>query len=583
MKSPQVAFLRLVRSTSIAVLLFASLASLAPRIAFAADDAPSGQEPEDDLAQPAPSTDRDDFPRLVLDTGRTPVKPPEVDLVRFQIHGEYQFRYEHLRSFPLDVTASSLGAHPGATSDSLGQNDFAYHWLRITPRLQMSDWLEIIGQMDVLTGTLLGDLAHDTSADQTPRDQYNGLSNVQPRWLYAEVKTRYGLWRVGQQPSHWGMGIVANDGDHPSLFGDYRYGNISERILFATKPAGKDSPLTVALAGDLVFRDNTALLTQGDRAFQGILAVSWEKNEKQIGLYGVYRHQSHDRTSDNDLFPYADTIDVGVIDLAGRFVEPVPGTDAFAFGAGEIAAIFGSTTALRTNDQVQSGDTTKILSYGGAVQVGVAHRASCGCGDAASHPEDNTFGDVVGQVEIGYASGSADPYADSSHRFTFDPNHKIGLVLFDEVMRFQSARSSVAASDPLLTNGGRPPPGVDLLPSNGGVFGAEYINPTFIVRPRPWLDLKGGVVVAQSTSDMVDPYRTALQGYTNYRGGDPHRRDLGVELDGGTEGRFRLDYGMTMMLGAQAGILFPGGALADATGQTMKAPWLAVGRAGLLF
>ena len=36
-------------------------------------------------------------------------------------------------------------------------------------------------------------------------------------------------------------------------------------------------------------------------------------------------------------------------------------------------------------------------------------------------------------------------------------------------------------------------------------------------------------------------------------------------------------------LGAQAGVLFPGGALADATGTEMKTPWIAIGRAGLQY
>jgi hypothetical protein len=166
----------------------------------------------------------------------------------------------------------------------------------------------------------------------------------------------------------------------------------------------------------------------------------------------------------------------------------------------------------------------------------------------------------------------------------FDPNHKVGLILFDEVMRWQTARASSAAQDPNLSNGSRPPPGVDLLPSNGGVFGAEYVNPTAIVRPRPWLDLKAGAVIAQTTADYVDPYRVAVQGASvNYQGGSAKRHDLGVELDGGAEARFNLDYGFRLQLGAQGGVLFPGGALADASGATMKTPWIVLGRAGLQF
>jgi hypothetical protein len=123
-----------------------------------------------------------------------------------------------------------------------------------------------------------------------------------------------------------------------------------------------------------------------------------------------------------------------------------------------------------------------------------------------------------------------------------------------------------------------------LLPSNGGVFGAEYVNPTVIVRPRRWLDLKAGAVVAQTTADLVDPYRVATEGaYVNYRGGDAKRHDLGVELDAGVEARASLAYGFRLQVGAQAGVLFPGGALADAAGAGMKTPWLSLLRAGIQF
>ena len=105
-----------------------------------------------------------------------------------------------------------------------------------------------------------------------------------------------------------------------------------------------------------------------------------------------------------------------------------------------------------------------------------------------------------------------------------------------------------------------------------------------IYRPMRWLDLKGGMLLAQTTADVVDPYRLATQGAAvNYRGGDAKRHDLGVELDGGVEGRFPLDYGVVATAGIQAGVLFPGAALADAGGDRMKLPWIGIARGGLLF
>jgi hypothetical protein len=571
--------------SSLAVTSFALL----PRTAQADDhdgdrmhDAEHPKEAKDETGVPK------DFPRLVLDDGRNETFPADPDLVRFQMHGEYQLRYQTMSSFPLDVSTTVLQAHPNAIADSLGQNNFATHWLRFTPRLQVRDNVQIVGQIDLVTGLVLGDQAHDVSADQTPRDSYNGFSNVQPRWLYADLTTKVGVFRVGQQPSHWGMGILANDGDHPSLFGDYRYGDIAERVLFATKPLGKQSPLIVVVAGDLVFRDSTATLTNGDQAFQGVLAALYDKGQNQIGVYGVYRDQRRDQPS-TTFSSYTDKIQVGVLDASGKFAAPVvPDSNTFVFGAFEAATIIGVTNEVRTNAQASNGSTTDVRSYGGAASIGLVHRAfACNCdGDEKKkeHDEPMTFGDLVGEVELGYASGDADPYDGTEHRFTFHPDHKVGLVLFDEVMRFQTARAATAAQDPLLANSNRPPPGIDLLPSNGGVFGAQYINPTMLVRPKKWLDLKAGMVIAQSTADVVDPLRIATQGaYVNYRGGDPHRHDLGEEVDLGVEARVPLEYKLTLQLGAQGGVLFPGGALADAMGNSMKAPWLAVGRAGLQF
>lgn len=516
-----------------------------------------------------------DLPELVLDTGRREPAPPEPDLVRVTFHGEYQLRYQAERTFLLDPTVSRINASPraGLTGDSTGQNQFVSHWLRVNPSLFVRDNLELVSQIDVVTGLVAGELAHDTSADLTPRDAYNGFSNIQLRYLYAQYKLPFGVVRLGQQPNHWGMGLLANDGDHTSLFGDYRYGSLSERILFATRPGGPKSDFVLALAGDLVYRDQYARLTRGQQAFQGVLAAFWEHGYNRFGLFSTIRHQANSHTSEVD---YTDTLDAVAVDLSGRFATRVPGQDAYLFAEGEAAYIAGSTNMIRTPDQTANDDRVSLRSYGGALSLGVVEHAESA--------EKKAFGRMVAQLEIGYASGDADPNDGTERRFTFDPNHKVGLLLFDELLRFQTARAATAAADPLLSNATRPAPGVDFLSSNGGVFGAEYINPTFVYRPRHFLDLKLGMVLAQATSEIVDPYRVATQGNdVNYRGGDRRKKDLGIEFDGGVETRIPLDYDMQANLGTQAGVLFPGAAFDDAYGNGLPPQWVVIGRAGLEF
>jgi hypothetical protein len=581
------------RRVLVAVAL-ASVGAFVTTTAAAQEDSDGDDNKEKEAAVPK------DFPHLLLDTARPTTPAPDEDAYRFFLHGEHQIRYQAMRSFPLVASASAIDRQPGLVEQSLGQNHFVHHWLRLTPRMQIRDTLELVAQLDLVTGLVVGERARDTSADQTPRDAYNGFANIQPRWLYAQYRLPFGIVRIGQQPNHWGMGILANDGDHPTVFGDYRYGAISERVLFATKPGGKDSDFFLAIAGDLVFRDNTARLSRGQQAFQGVLAAFYERNQNTLGVFTTLRHQENDKTSGSPIFSYTDDLDAAAIDVHGRIVTPIPGDpDGFLFGQAEAAYILGSTNFIRSADQAAENAKTQIRSYGGAAAVGFVHRSwSTGFwkqNDAnakatslsylgKANARGVPYGDIVAQLELGYASGDADPYDGTQRRFVFDPNHRIGLLLFDEIMRFQTARSATAATDPLLTNANRPTPGVDLLPSNGGVFGAQYINPTVIVRPRHWLDVKAGMVVAQSTSDVVDPYRVATGGsYVNYRGGNPKRKDLGVELDAGIEGRFPLQYGLKALVGAQAGVLFPGSALENADGVRLNTQWIVIHRLGLVF
>ncbi len=313
-------------------------------------------------------------------------------------------------------------------------------------------------------------------------------------------------------------------------------------------------------------------------------------------MFAVLRSQQTNRTA-AQYADYSDNIVAAAVDIAGHFATPIPGNPStYLYGAGEVAFILGSTNELRSADQALTGQLTAIQSYGGAASIGVVHEARR-AGDAApsgqvpvsssplaSADDPRTWGDIAVQLEVGYASGDANPYDTTEHRFTFDPNHKVGLVLFDEVMRWQTARASAAAQDPLLQNGTRPTPGVNLLPSHGGVFGAEYLYPTIIVRPKPWVDFESGrghrADDGRSRRPVSRRDARRVRELPRRRWASPRsrhraRRRLRVPL--------RLDRGLTVQLGAQAGVLFPGGAFADASGSIMNAPCIVVGRGGLQF
>jgi hypothetical protein len=511
-----------------------------------------------------------------FDDGRLLDADAEEDLIRLLGHGEWQVRGAAMGDLELDRTPTFAFENPGAPSQPLGQRTFGTQWLRLRPTLQVGKRLRIVAQADVFGGLVLGDLARDVGADQTPRSAYDSIGRSELRWLYAEWLTPVGLLRAGRQSSHWGLGMVANDGDHRRPFGDYRRGTIGDRIGFATKPFGVESPFVVALAGDLVRRDKFADEARGDEVMQGVAALLWQGRTVEAGLYAAKRRQTNARTSVPNVATYTDSLEAVVGDAYLRAVANVaPGVDAFV-GA-EVALSSASSDFPRTAQQLRDGERTSIRGVGVLAELGLA-------AGSLEQPGLRARARWVATLEYGLANGQADPFARSQTRFTFDPNHRVGLVLFDEVIRWQTARAATAIQDPYLVAQSRPIPGIDLLPTNGAVNGAAYLNPTFVYRPDASLELVLGAVVAQATADVVDPFRVASEGaFVNYRGGAARGRDYGVEFDAGFEKRWVSEAGLVPQLGMQGGLLLPGTALADAKGNVPSPPWVVQGRAGLQF
>lgn len=508
---------------------------------------------------PAPSdvaTGTEFKPSFVLDTGR--VAASEGSAPSFQMHGEYQLRLLGASALPLAVG----GGLPSRFALS--------HWLRLTPRARVFDGLDVIGQIDVPRGFIAGQRLH--SVDSARAEDYTEHQpfGVDPRWLYVEWRARGALLRAGQQPSHWGMGIVANDGDHPSVFGDYAGGDRVERLLFALQPGGAGSPFTLELAGDLVFKDAHADLTDGEHAFQAVLAAYYaDKREDRVGFYGVYRHQRQDGPDDRTL-----TETVALLDSAGQFNAKIPGVEGHVFGEYEAAYWVGQSDFTRLFMLPNGAKTEDVRAFGLASRMGFVTTAGRGA---------DRFGRLVAQIEWGWASADAAPDDGTYRTFRFNPNHKVGLVLFDQVLAWKLARArAVARSANQGSNAGI---GVEQLPSDGAVVGASYVNPTLLVRPMRTLDLKAGIVVAQMTSDFLDASALVPGGaYQNFDGGSPHARDLGVELDAGFEYRYPLRrVPLVAQLGAQGGVLFPGRAFDDAAGGRMRTEYVAIGRAGFQY
>lgn len=551
MRAPHAARARPARPALASAALAASIALLPCGLARAA-------EPEATQAPPAPAeaTVAGELERLRLETGRRPYAPPQADGLVVGVRGELQGRVERWTELPLLAPAGD------ATLGSLGQRTYATAWIRVGARASYKERATLVVQADLIPRWIMGDLALGLSADRAFAQDEAAPSFARLRLLHLDLDTGVGLLRVGQVGAHWGMGILTNDGDKPSLFGDYRLGALVERVSFSTRPFGASSPFVLAAAADAVLADATSRWADGDRTYQGVLAAWFERARSFFGVYGA-RRWSKVRAFGND-----GRLDVWVLDASARHAAPLGVGDAFVYAEAEAATVFGRTDAVRTTEQ----EKLDVRGYGFAGRVGVVKQAKA---------QGRSFGSLVVEVEGGFASGDGNPYDGTLKRFAFDPNHLVGLVLFPFVLRGQTARAATDALDPALS--ARATPGGFLHATHGGVAGAQYVFPSVVVRPTPDFDLKVGALVAVATSDFVDPYVTAIQGSArNSRGGDARARDLGLELDWGIEWRVPMETA-TLQLGLQQGILFPGHAFDDARGRSMGWQSVTQGRFGLQY
>ncbi|MCA9515523.1 MAG: hypothetical protein KC635_11305, partial [Myxococcales bacterium] len=335
--------------------------------------------------------------------------------------------------------------------------------------------------------------------------------------------------QLGLMRSGWGLGLLANPGelvafddDESSPFGYPRQADRNLRAQLAVFPlararADAPPPLTVALAFDAVIDDDTAHWADGDRAYQGIAAVRGHAGPVAAGFYAVHRRQTHHEGGE--------TV-VTVLDVTARAsLIKRPGLEAWLEGEG--ALILGSSSLAQSPTDPGAYD---VGAAGGILRFGV--RA----------------GVFTGVIEAGTASGDDNPFDDEVHGFSFDREYRVGLLLFRELLRDETAVTAANIEDP--TYRGSPPRGYETLATEGAVRGASYVNPraTFHITDDLRLDL--GFLWAASDGDYVDAFQSGLIGGAAVGPRGARAADsLGYEVDAGL--RYRLRVGSVLVLEAR--------------------------------
>ncbi len=474
------------------------------------------------------------------------------------------------------------------------------HRLRLDAGIDWEDKVRLVTSTDVLDGVLWGDNGtRDDSATPTsgsnvgtvnpntagscvqlrpgelrtePTSYRYGLCSADPffvRRLYGDIVTPVGLFRIGRQGFTEGASIAVNDGDgRRNRFGIAHRGNSADRILFATKPLEAFKPkeerdktetrgVFLILAYDRLVTDSPQKFT--DDLHGWITAVRWLEPTHRLGgdfearVYHAYRWSENNNT--------------GVSAFGGRLMSKLPND----FSAGiEASFVTGSTREVADAVRVISNDPSTVQDIR---QLGAR----------AVVRWDQPLYSLY--LEGDYASGDSDPTVRTPlTQFRFADDTNVGLLLFEHVLAYQSARAA-AAGVALLRDLGAPSYPLEQVATRGAFTNAAALFPQVDVRPVENFLVRAGALFAWAPARVVDPIASLQKrdgnsiedDLVNFAGGKPGRY-YGTELD------LRLQYRMFdhFAVDLESAVLFPGSALEDANGDAVRS-WLFQGRTTFYF
>jgi hypothetical protein len=525
-----------------------------------------------------------------------------------ELPGYYRFRFTHESGMTLYKIPT--GARKGEF-DTVGTIDYTEHRLRLNPKATLFKKLTINLQIDLFTGMLSGSTAGREYMWFAQREQrwndhdgfdFDNFMDYQFKRFWGDWDSPVGLLRVGRQGSDWGLGMIVNNGNgFRNDWGDAYYGDNVDRVLFATKPYSifswlfsgekpEKDPVTVAFAYDWnVARDSTLKLEpdkwvlprastgenkivlheipEDDHAHQYVGAIQIDTTDYgntapfKAGFYAAKRYMEHqDVLLPANNKPPEEFLDVWVFDLYGSLTLNPRTLDGWQFFLeGEIAGITGETNFLVSKIVADPGNpfpVSTVSQLGWVLRGGLSYK--------------KWFS--LDLLNLGYASGDSNPFDDQVRNFKFHPDYNVGMILFEDLLTNISDASAVNATLGLGEAGPVRTLGTDLLPNNGSVTNAFYVNPVLRVYPMENLQTMLGILWARTATKYVDPiidyYYGGGYGVFNPLGALSTNTDYGWEIDFGVQYTFDWTY-LDLVLGIQYAHFFPGNVFRDLDGNRM--------------
>lgn len=333
-----------------------------------------------------------------------------------------------------------------------GTSNLIDHRLRLQPRFHITERVGIFAQIDALNLLPWGmqpeawedpvtgeetSLAYDqTLVAPVTAEGGATATGIALTRAWGEVYTDIGQLRFGRVPLHWGAGIWENDGFAPGA----EYGDTGDRLQFTSRIG-----LVYLMAAYDV--DYEGYLNVPDDMQAVNLAFSYQTESVGLGFHNQYRWQPSEafKLYTGDLWGQAR---LGPAEIEAEVVG--------VFGAGNLG--------------------------GGVNDVRIAAVGAMLRGEAA-------FEKILVGAEFGLATGDADPTDSTIKTFTFDRDHNVSLLLFEEPL------PTLQATTANETNQGRD---WDAVLTGEGIRNALYLRPQVGYRFLPTLRADIGLFGAQA-------------------------------------------------------------------------------------
>lgn len=378
------------------------------------------------------------------------------------------------------------------------------------------------------------------------------LMNV--RRLYGDVVTPVGVLRVGRQPVIEGTGVQNSDGDgRQNRFGTAGSGNYVDRIAFGTKPLEGLKPkdqrdldrnrgFVTAIAYDRLVTDSPQAFRDDLHQFGGILRYGADDlgplTNVFANLYAVHRWDSLSSVNSLGLRYYSRLGDL----------------------------FFGFDTALNFGTTREISDAYKHITNDPVVDQNILQG-----GARVTVRYDRPIYTLY--LEGDYASGSSDPTSRATlSNFVWGQDTNVGLLLFKQVLAFQTARAAAAGTELLKRLGATSFP-TESIATKGAMTNAMVLFPQIDLHPHKNFLVRTGVMFAWTSAPLIDPVASLQRrrsvniedDLVNFAGGRPGRY-YGTELDVRLQYRF-MDHFLFDLEGA---VLFPGDALQNEDGAAVR-------------